>query len=307
MRRARYDYVLVWGHGIRYIDEILAAIRWHSALKIVKIVNHVPHSVEDLVEVIYSYDYAPIEHLRGKTEYLKGTPNEVYFIFVENREPGEDFFGEGPYRHIESRTLKQLKERIRDRFNPRVDGGRSEDHVVHASDNMLQTEYILRHLGLGGVGLFARRHLALDAPYHLREISDFTIRAIPLDSLQCRIVAGGREVYVPRRVSGIEATPHYRALVGDLQAYRDYVATFRGQALTDDHCLESFLRLKDSLRYLAPPFESAYLVVEETSTGELVLLDGVHRAAILKYQGVIDLHVAVVDGGCHDAGHSDFL
>lgn len=297
----RYDYFLVWGHGIKYISEITDSIRNHPALKIVKILKHFPETVDQLVYAVYSFDYAPLEHLRGKTEYLKQTPNEVYFIFVENRFPDEDYFGEGPYRHLESYTMKALKEQIRNRFNPRVDGRRSEDHVIHASDNQLQSDHILRYLGFAGVDLFRKKHLALDAPYHLPEITDFSIRKIPLSSLQCRIVAGDRRLYAPERVDAIDKTPHYRALAGDPGAYLAYLENFMGLALTDDHCLRNFMSLKDSFRYLAGPFASSYIIVEETEPDVFVVLDGVHRAALLRHQGVTDLHVAVIDAGCENA------
>lgn len=293
----RYDYFLVWGHGVEHLDGIIGMIRIHPALKIVKILNHMCLAVDHLVHAVYSFDYAPFEHLKAKTEYLKRTPREVYFIFVENRCPEEDYFGEGPYRHIESRTIKRLKEEIRNLYNGQVDGRRSEDHMIHASDNELQTHHILRYLGFPGVQMFGKKHLALDAPYHLPEIAHFSVRDIPVSSLQCRIVAGDRDLYVPRRVAGIEQTPHYRALQGDLDAYRTYLGRFLGQALTDDHTLEGFLRLKDSFRYLSAPFQSSYVIVEECESEKFVLLDGVHRAAILKYQGVTHFHVAVIETG----------
>ena len=289
----RYDYFLVWGHGVEHLDGIIGMIRDHPALKIVKILNHVPVTVDELVHAVYSFDYAPIEHLRGKTEYLKGTPREVYLIFVENRDPDEDYFGEAAYRHIESRTVKAVKELIRDRFNPYRQGKRSEDHVIHASDNQLQTDHILRFLGYPGVELFGNRHLALNAPYHLGEISRYCIRYLPISALLCRIVAGERHNYEPR-LTAIDQTPHYRALCGDCDAYRLYLEKFLGTALTDDHTLAGLLRLQESLHYLAPPFDSDYVVAREGEGGTFAVLDGVHRVAVLRHRGVPALHVAVL-------------
>jgi hypothetical protein len=289
----RYDYFLIWGHGIRFRDNILDLIRSHAALKIVKILYHTPETIEQLVHAVYSYDYAPLAHLRGKTEYLKQTPNEVYFIFVENHFPDEDYLGEGPYRHIESKTIKTLKEQIRDQFNERVDLNRSEDHVVHASDNQMQTDYILKYLGHEGIDLFKSNFVALNAPYHIRGVSEFSLRKIPISSLLCRIVVGNRTIYAPR-VTVIEDTPHYKALTGDDHIYEEYVRNFMGLALTDDHPLHNFLRLNESFRYLSSPFEYNYIIVKEAEEDKFVIVDGVHRAAILKYSGVTDIHVAVI-------------
>lgn len=292
----RYDYLLVWGHGTCHLQPMLDMIRAHGAFRIVKIMHHVPQTVDALVFAVYSFDYAPIQHLRGKTEYLKKTPREAYFIFVENLSPDEDYFGEGAFRHLESRTLKALKEEIRDRFNPRVAGKRSEEHVIHASDNAEQTDHILRYLGYQGVELFADRHLALKAPYHLSGITSYCVRRVPLSRLVCRIVTGDRFSYQAQAV-GIEETPHYRALAGDEQAYQGYLDRYLGTALTDDHTLANLLRLRDSFRYLAPPFHADYIVVREEGEGEgarFVVVDGVHRAALLKNQGVEEINVAVI-------------
>jgi len=294
MRGQRYDYFLVWGHGVHLVQQILDMIRSNGALKIVKILHHVPGTVEELIHAVYSFDYAPIEHLRGKTEYLKRTPREAYFIFVQNSAPDEDYFGEGPFRHIESQSIKALKEQIRDRFNPRSAGKRSEDHVIHASDNQLQTDHILSYLGYPGLELFDNRNLALKAPYHLGEISEYAIRYLPISAIRCRVVTGGRFSYAPE-LTDIENTPHYRALCGDCEPYRLYLEKFLGTALTDDHTLPGLLGLKESFRYLLAPFDSDYVIVREAEERQFVVLDGVHRVAVLKHQGVDALHVAVLN------------
>lgn len=297
-RGSRYDYILVWGHGIAYLEQILAMIRSHGAFSILRIQHHVPENIDVLVDAVYSFDYAPIEHLRGKILYLKQTPNEVYFIFLENLRPEEDYFGEGPYRHMESLALKTLKERIRDRFNPRLqDGRRSEDHVIHASDNQLQTDHILRYLGSTGSGMFAPGHLALDAPYHLPQICDFTVRRVSLSALRCRLAFGNRSHHDALALGSIEMTPHFQALCGDAEPYRRYLEMFRGTALTDDHTVEKLLGLKGTFRYLAAPYQSGYIIVEEAEPGHYLILDGLHRAALLKYQGVAEVNVAVIDAG----------
>ncbi|CAG1016435.1 hypothetical protein ANAEL_05623 [Anaerolineales bacterium] len=290
----RYDYFLIWGNGVRYRDSILDMIRSEPDLKIVKILYHTPETIDELVDTVYSYDYAPLQHLKGKTEYLRKTVCEVYFVFVENHSPCEDYFGDGPYRHIESRGLKELKEKIRDTFNPRENGKRTEEHVIHASDNQMQTDYILRYLRLNGIDLFTNKHLSLDAPYHVQKVSSFSIRKIPMFSLRCNIVVGDAIVHVPKRTT-VESTPHYRALSGEHHVYDEYVRTYLGMALTDDHCLENLLRLSRDFRYLSPPYDGNYIITRELDDGTFSIIDGVHRAAILKHRGVDEVIVAVID------------
>jgi hypothetical protein len=143
----RYDYFLIWGNGLRYKNQIIDEIRKDNNFQIVKILHHKPKTIKKLVQAIYSYDYAPFWHLKSKTEYLLKTTPEVEFIFVKNIDPREDYVGEGDFRHVESQTVKHLKETIRDKYNERKDDRRTEEHVVHASDNQEQTDYILRYLG----------------------------------------------------------------------------------------------------------------------------------------------------------------
>lgn len=289
----RHDYFLVWGHGVEHLDRMLDMIRQHPAFQIAMILEHKPRSVDELVTAVYSFDYAPIEHLRGKTQYLRQTPCISYFIFVRNFAPDEDYFGEGGYRHIESRTVKALKERIRDCLNPRIDGKRSEEHVIHASDNQLQTDHILRYLGFPGVEWLLGKNLVLNAPYHVREIERYSIRKIAIEQIRCSILTGDRYAYQTVFIP-VEETPHYRAICGDEDCYLRYLKTYRGTALTDNHMLQNLVELKKTFRYLEPPFDCDFVLVREEQDGMFSVMDGVHRLALLKYQGATALQVAVV-------------
>src|SRR4030042_1799051 len=186
----RFDYIIIWGHGLKYRDEIVDKIHSHKDMRIIKTIYHRPKTVRRLVKAVYSYDYAPLRHLKSKTRYLMKTPKEAFFIFIENRNPNEDFYGKGIFRHFESTTMKQLKEEIRNEFNERIDGKRTEDHVIHASDNELQTHMILQYLGLGGLQFLKKKHPILEVPFYIRRCSKFVIKNVPIDSLVCNIVDG---------------------------------------------------------------------------------------------------------------------
>ena len=68
----RYDYLLIWGHGLQYKNEIVNEIESNPNFKIEYFIYHEPKSIKKLVNEIYSYDYAPVFHLKGKTKYLSG-------------------------------------------------------------------------------------------------------------------------------------------------------------------------------------------------------------------------------------------
>ena len=150
-KKQRYDYFLIWGHGLPHQEQILEMIQADPALKIIDIRPFRPRDLPRFVNEIYSCDYAPREHLKAKTEYLLTLPiNDVVVIFVLNTDVQEVMRGEGAFRHPECDRIKRIKDAIRNRFNPRVDGKRSEWHVVHASDSEAQTSRLFRYLQFVG-------------------------------------------------------------------------------------------------------------------------------------------------------------
>jgi len=288
----KYDYILIWGHGIQYRDEILKMLRLHPDFEILRIMDHSPKKIKDLVKVIYSYDYAPLEHLRYKTRYLMKTPGSVIFIFFLNKNPDVDFRGNGSFRHEESMTLKKFKEELRDKFNPRINGKRTEDHVIHASDNEAQTDYILKHLGFRkGVNLFQPATKIIDIPYYLNLKSSIAIKKVKIDDLYCRVVYGAKENF-KLEIKKITDSPQFKGLT-DISIYRDYINKFLGGALSKDYNVENFRKLADNFSYLESPFELNYIIAAKQHN-RLIILDGLHRASILKYMNYEDAKIAIL-------------
>jgi hypothetical protein len=290
----RTDYIIIWGHGLKYQDKIIEEIRSHKDLKIIKAIHYRPSTVRQLVKAVYSYDYAPRRHLKSKTRYLTRTPKEALFIFIENRNPGEDFYGKGVFRHFESTTLKQLKERIRNKYNERIDGERTEDHVIHASDNELQTHMILKYLGLGGLRWLKKKHSILEVPFYVKECREFVIKDIPAESLVCNVADGDPENPHKRKCISVKQSPHYLALTGNPDAYQKYVGKFFRRKFTEYYCLDTFEKLADNFEYLAHPYCTHYIAVRQLNDGRYRIIDGLHRAAIMCYKGVSYLTVAVL-------------
>lgn len=294
VRNVRYDYFLIWGHGLKYGDQILDLIRNHSDLSIIKILYHYPKSISKLVKSVYSYDYAPFNHLRDKTRYLMSTPKEVLFIFAENHNPDEDYFGVDRFRHIESRVIKKLKEQMRDSFNERVNGKRTEKHVVHASDNESQTHFILKYLGLKGTDIFKKNNTLPNLPYYLSEYRNFTIKNTPINSLMCNIAVGNRSDFHIETVE-IEKSPHYRCLAEDMKIYQEYIDRFIGGPLTVDYNIEKYLKLAKDFEYLCPNYTTDYISAIK-SDGRYIIVDGLHRAAIISYKNSrAELPIAILE------------
>lgn len=295
IKDVRYDYFLIWGNGLKYKEEIIDILRRKPHLEILKILNHTPKNIKKLVRVIYSYDYAPFQHLKSKTNYLLSTGPEVVFIFVKNNNVREIYAGDGQFRHLECEYIKSIKEEIRDRFNERKNDRRTEDHVVHASDNESQTDYILKYLGFEkGVELFKNNpNPLLSVPYHIKIFDQFVLKYVNARQVYCSILEGTRDSF-SKRVLPIEETPHYLCLSGDIESYQRYLNTFGGSLLTDDYSVEKLLNLSKKFSYLEPPFSNGYVLTKEFEPYKYQVMDGVHRASILKYHGHDKFIVAVI-------------
>ncbi len=292
---SRLDYIIIWGHGLECKHEIIRMIRSHKDFKIIKIICHYPKSIRSLVKKVYSYDYAPLSHLKPKTKYLMKTPKEVLFIFFENMNPDEDYFGNGIFRHFESTTLKQFKEEIRNTFNKRIDGKRTEDHVIHASDNQLQTHKILQYLGLGGLQALRKKHPILELPFHARKCSKFTIKNVPADSLVYDIANGDHSNHGKIKNIPIKQSPQYLALAGNHGHYQEYMEKVCRSEFTTYYSLDKFSKLADKFEYLAEPYGTNYIAVRPLDNDKFRITDGLHRAAISCHKGLTQLTVVICE------------
>lgn len=294
--RTRFDYFLIWGNGMPFKDEILGMIRNDNKLKIVRMMDYKPKSIARFVRSVYSYDYAPFQHLKGKTRYLLRTDPDVSIIFLRNTDPQEVCRGEGPFRHIECERIKQLKDDIRNRYNPRMNGKRTEEHVVHASDNESQVDHLLKIVGYkNGIAYLKNDpNPILSLPYYISDFNSFSIRAIDTLQIYCNILRGNKESFW-HEATHIEQTPHFACLQGDTTAYSDYIATFLGGPLTVDYSVGKLIALEKKLDYLEKPYSISYIFVKEYKPNQYLILDGVHRASILKSRGFERIAVAVME------------
>ncbi len=287
----RYDYFLIWGHGLRHKEGIIEMIRQEGSLEILKIIEHTSTDIKKFVREVYSHDYAPYQHLQGKTKYLLSTSPSVVFIFVKNKNPDEAYFGEGEHKHVESKTIKRLKETIRDKYNDRKEDRRSEDHVIHASDNELQTEHMLQYLGYkDGTEVF-EPYSSLIKIHDLDTRGEYTIQKIPLSSLFCTVLKSKNESHI----IPVNDSPHYKYLNGDTGAYINYIKEFEGEFLQDDHNAKKFDHLNATLDYVGAEHPTDYILVKRTDNENYLILDGLHRAAILVKQGCSSIKGAIIE------------
>jgi hypothetical protein len=143
----RYDYVVIWANGLNHRDAIMKILEAEEKLDVLESEKITIENMEEFVFELYLLDSVPLKYLREKLEYLNHEKPEAEFVYVRHYDPDEYDF-ESPWGwFIRSDYVHLLKEKIRDTYNPYVDGKRTMENVVHASDHELQLDHTLRMLG----------------------------------------------------------------------------------------------------------------------------------------------------------------
>ena len=291
----RFDCIVVWGHGIEYLPEILKMVQSIESLDIVHFEKYKAHSIKKLVHSIYSFDYAPLIHLKAKIKYLEKVPSIVYFIFIKNSDPQHDFFGEGKFRHVESLVIRNLKQKIRNRFNPRDKyGNLTHDHIVHATDNESQTDSILKLIGYkDGVNKFKNGHKIIRSPHYIKEPSYFNIQLVDFRNLFCRnaVIKNGKCILKTLPVS---ESVQYLSLYNK-KLYHDYISNFSGTILKQIYSLDRYYSMAKDFKYLVGPNNSDLIIATPLRERQFVIIDGLHRAALHLYSGHQNIRVCIYE------------
>jgi len=273
----RLDIAIIYPHGVEYLDQILEILRKYKDLELVYLRYYEPYDFTQFIEDVYGVDTVPIQHLRAKNKYLEGIGKETYIMLIKNHKPEEVIVGEGEYQHIQCMLINRFKWHVRELFNPVRDGQRTEDHVIHTTDYEKQVYDLWPKFKLHTIDSIITPpcpefpHI----PFHIGGFSSYEIHQIDLDKHYCHEMTDEENIAKP-----ISESMAYKFLKGDEQPYRDYWKKYRGVRLWSDHSPEKLDEMRN-IKYLEPPHQNEYIV---THGGQIV--DGVHRAAILKYQGV---------------------
>ncbi len=251
----RYDCFIIWSHGIKHIADIMCTLRAH--FDILFIHRHKIDNIVKFVDGIYSCDSYPLSHLKSKTQYLLKTDPECIFVLVRNNEVHEQMVGKNPFRKKQCAHVKWVKDFIRAKYNTIA-----EQHVIHGTDYQSQVRHILKVFGLNDLKYYTRGDEVF--PWHL-DRKPYTTKTVRLDDLRANILGRG---YIR-----IEDTPHYKYVRGDKDEYINYHGKHMGYKLKEDHFPERFDELM-----LQTDFNPILIT-------RGIILDGVHRASILKSCG----------------------
>ena len=279
---------ILWSNGFKYASEIIDIIRNYPEIEVQKIFLYETDNIKKFVDLVYSKDDTPKIHIKNKTKYIRRSNNpNVAVILAKNHKPNEMLRGRGEFRHIECQRIKELKDIIREKFNPRQKNGeRTHEHVIHATDSEHHVDHLLKVLGYKeGLNHFKKTPSAIiDVPHHIRTFDHFTIKKISIDSLYCRMITGTRDSF-STEIMPLEKSPHYQFTLGNKEIYEKYLEEFSGILITDDYSQKKFEILREGFSYLSNPNELNYILVEEFQLGKYVIRNGLHRASIIKNQG----------------------
>lgn len=277
----RYDIFIIWANGLKSKNDIINDIEENGNFEIVLAQEISIKSMKKFIDHVYDFEYAPKIHLISKTKYLKGLEHKAMYILVRNYKPDEYFEGTGKFQHVESRTIKQFKEDIRNKYNEYIDGKRTENHVIHATDNEQQVDSILKYIRKkGGLTEFQKNQI-LQVPFHLGQINKFVMEYVKFSDMFARILTDkGTEIV------RLEQTPQYMSLKNKSDEYIKYLSKFQYSRLSKTFKPEKLNSLFTSITEESYLERGNYIVVREIGKDKkLVIADGVHRSVALYLKG----------------------
>ena len=299
-RDFRLDHFLIWGHGIRFLTGIMDTINESSDVDILAVEKKKIYDMNEFIERVYTKEWpsVPKEHTLSKTRFLLDSriPNYAAIILVMNKNPQVRIQeNKDPrFRMPESGTIKEIKTKIRERFDPNKGGrgliplipGRHPDqHIVHASDFEEQVTGILEVFGMKEYdSWFAYWKNKYEPPCR----TNVRVETVSLENVFLRLLNpdGGTHPF------SIVDSPHYRFLKGESEPYEQYWERFMGIYLKEDHTPATFRALAQDFEYLRKPYTTSYVRVSKRGN-KYFSIDGDHRLCILKEQGKEKIKVEV--------------
>lgn len=276
---ARVFHAVVWRHGFRHIHDILDFMSEHSGFTGLKIIRARYGGHEAMVSDIYRADSVPLRHLSSKTRYLREFPPEVFHLVFSVHSRDVTFWGHSNFRSLETSQLRQMKEGVRARWNPRdSEGGQSHDHVIHIADTSFQS---LQYLTSGRIQRqFPRSHFQPKVRKFGYEVQRHAVQGrsvarlqwVPIDLLLVNLLQEGRR----RAPVPVGKTPHFESLrTDDRRHYLNYLQKHLGMSMTDWYTWSG-------LRGIYSKFsEGAQIdpIIAEEFEDRFFVLDGAHRSA----------------------------
>lgn len=293
---SRYDVMIVWGHGISHIIEILNQINQLMNCDILMIKRDKINDIDNFIKKIYALEMINTEHINQKTNYLKKNKREYIAILIKNNYSKKIKYGEGKFCIESCENIVNTKWKIRELFNPKsfdpksqisknLPPGISHEHVIHASDNSNETCYLCNMIFENPPDYYNKKVINnIFFPWHTSDIKNHEIVIKDIDILKVRLV--GEKILLT-----ISDSLVYNYVCGKKDKYIEYIKKYIGNQLTDDHCPYKFDMLIKNFNPHNYNYEEERLIIIDNNN---IILDGHHRLSILKKNNIHMIKVVKV-------------
>tara|TARA_B110000259_G_scaffold164860_1_gene191240 strand:- start:2241 stop:3644 length:1404 start_codon:yes stop_codon:yes gene_type:complete len=287
-----YNSIIVWGHGIEYILDILNNIINTINCEILNIKKGNINDYEHFIKNVYKLEIVNSNHIYGKTKYLKSIKNEYIHILIRNNGANIKEYGEGTFKVFADENIVNFKWKLREKYNPKlIDSnlqpsknlppGISHNHIIHITDSNEECIEVCKFVLNKNPKEFENKKIGnIYIPWHIRLPKTFKKKTVKIDKIFVTL-ANDKNKYK------ISDTPHYKYLNNDKEAYLNYYKKYMGIYIQDNHIPEMFDKLINNFNPNTYNLEDSRLIIILNNS----VMDGCHRLAILQKNNITNINV----------------
>jgi hypothetical protein len=287
-----YNSIIIWGHGIEYMDNIINSLKDNIDCDILNIKKIAVVNINDFINNCYKLEMINKNHIIAKTNYLKKVEPNVIHVLIKNYGVKYKTYGSGSFKVISDENIVNWKWKIREKFNPKQENfkkeplskGISHNHVIHLTDTTEECnelcKYCLNKLPNNFENVFKYN---IYIPWHLSvKIKNITVDKINIDDIKVNVINIGKTKIID--------SPVYQYIIGNKEPYIKYWNNNKGNKLQDDHSPKTFDKLINTFKPEQYNYNDKNLII---ITPNLIVIDGHHRISILKHAQINNIKVAI--------------
>jgi len=285
-----YNSIIIWGHGIEYMDDIIDSLRNNIDCDILNIKQISVNNINDFIKNCYKLEMINKNHIVAKTNYLKKVKPNVIHILIKNYGVKYKKYGSGTFEVISDENLVNWKWKIREKFNPKqknfrrkpLSRGISHNHVIHLTDTTEECNELSKYCLNNLPNYFENKFKIVYIPWHLSDRKKITINKKNINDIKVKVIGAGKV--------NIIDSPVYQYVIGNKTPYINYWNKNKGKKLQDVHTPKNFDNLINTFKPDKYNYNDKNLIIV---TSDLIVLDGHHRISILKHAGINNIKVSI--------------
>lgn len=287
-----YNSILIWGHGIEYMDNIINDLQNSIDCQILNIKKNNIDNIDDFINNCYKLEMTDKQnHIIAKTNYLKKVNPIVIHVLIKNYGVKYKNYGSKEFKVITDENLVNWKWKIREKFNPKQENfirkplskGISHNHVIHVTDTNEECNELSKYCLNKLPNTFENNFRTVYIPWHLPIIKNkITIDEKNINDIKVKVIDAG--------IINIIDSPVYQYINGNKKPYIKYWNNNKGTKIQDNHSPQNFDKLINNFKPNEYNYNDKNLIIVSSN---LIVLDGHHRISILKHAGINNIKVAI--------------